>query len=190
MPKSNEHRKVRYTKRVIRESLFALLDAKELNRITVKELCELADINRGTFYSHYTDIYDLVDKLEGELLQRMMAVARFEEIGKNNQAEMLADILAHIKNNVEDYRVLVINPEFSRCLDEFLAETYKHHAMALAQKNPQISKNMIDYSFAYLSSGSTRAILKWIENDFEESPEEMAALINAFSNCGITHLSS
>jgi len=187
---SNEHRKVRYTKRVIRESLFELLDKKKLNQISVKELCELADINRGTFYSHFTDIYDLVEKLEGELLQRMISVAKFEKIGKNNQLEMFVDILSHIKSNVEDYRTLVINPDFSRCLDEFLAVTHKHHAKALAEKNPHISRNMIDYSFAYLSSGSTRAILKWIENDFEESPEEMAALIDAFSNCGISYLSS
>ena len=64
MKAGKENRKVKYTKMVIRESLFKLLKTKQLNQITVKELCRLADINRGTFYSHYTDLFDLVEKLE------------------------------------------------------------------------------------------------------------------------------
>jgi hypothetical protein len=52
-------------------------------------------------------------------------------------------------------------------------------------KNPPISQNIIDYTFALLSSCSTKVILKWIENDFKETPEEMARLINAFINYGI-----
>ena len=54
---------------VIRESLFTLLRERPLKAITVKGLCELADINRGTFYSHYADLYDLVEQLEEEEAQ-------------------------------------------------------------------------------------------------------------------------
>jgi AcrR family transcriptional regulator len=185
MKAATEHRKVKYTKMVIRESFFELLETKSLTQITVKELCELADINRGTFYTHYTDIYDLVDKLEGELIEKMTSVIQFESIGKQDQLQMFTDVFTHVKTNIGDYKILLLNPESSRCLDAILAEAYKHHTSALMSINPPVSQNMIDYTFALLSSGSTKVILKWIENDLEESPEEMAKLINAFTNFGI-----
>jgi AcrR family transcriptional regulator len=160
-----------------------------LNQITVKELCELADINRGTFYSHYTDIYDLVEKLEDELIEKMANVIRFESIGKKDQLQMFTEVFTSIKTNIDDYKILLLNPDSSRCLDEILAKVHQYHTCALLSKNQPISQNMIDYTFALLSSGSSNVILKWIDNDFEESPKDMAKLINAFTNCGIVSLS-
>ena len=185
---ANEHRKVKYTKMVIRESLFELLETMPLKQITVKSLCELADINRGTFYSHYADIYDLVEQLEEELIEKMTSAIQFESIGKQDQLQMFTDLFSHIKSNIGDYRIILLNPESSRCMDKILVETYKYHASALMSKDPQLSQNLIDYSFAFLSSGGNKVILKWIENDFEESSEEMARLIYAFTNAGIASL--
>jgi AcrR family transcriptional regulator len=188
MQAEKENRKVKYTKMVIRESLFELLKTKQLNQITVKELCKLADINRGTFYSHYTDLFDLVQKLEEALIKDMKAVIKFENIGQDNQLEMFVEIFSHIRNNVEDYQILLLNPNSSRILDELIAEAYEHHLLALEDIKVPISKNMVDYSFALVSSGSARVIMKWIENDFAEPPEEMARLINHFTNTGFSSL--
>ena len=60
--------RVRYTKRVIKESFLLLLRKKPLNKITVKEVCESAELNRATFYSHYRDCFDLMEKIESEIL--------------------------------------------------------------------------------------------------------------------------
>lgn len=188
MKAGKENRKVKYTKMVIRESLFKLLKTKQLNQITVKELCRLADINRGTFYSHYTDLFDLVEKLEEELIRNMRALIKFENIGQENQLEMFVDIFSHIKNNAEDYQIILLNPNSSRILDEITAEAYEHHLLALKDIQVPISKNMVDYSFALVSSGSARVIMKWIQNDYAESPQEMARLINYFTNTGFSSL--
>ena len=190
MKAGKENRKVKYTKMVIRESLFKLLKTKQLNQITVKELCKLADINRGTFYSHYTDLFDLVQKLEEALIEDMKAVIKFENIGQDNQLEMFVDIFSHIKNNIEEYQILLLNPNSSRILDEIIAEAYEHHLLALEDIKVPISKNMVDYSFALVSSGSARVIMKWIKNDFAEPPQEMARLINHFTNTGFSSLSA
>ena len=188
MQAGKENRKVKYTKMVIRESLFELLETKRLNQITVKELCYLADINRSTFYSHYTDLFDLVQKLEEALIKDLKAVIKFENIGQDNQLEMFVDIFSHIKNHVEDYQIMLLNPNSSRILDEIIAEAYEHHLLALKDIQVPISKNMVDYSIALVSSGSARVIMKWIENDFAESPQEMARLINHFTNTGFASL--
>lgn len=60
---------MRYTKMVIRNSLLELLRIKPIAKITVTEICERADINRATFYAHYSDPSDLLHSLEAEVIE-------------------------------------------------------------------------------------------------------------------------
>ena len=73
MKERTENRKVQYTKKVIKDSLRELLEKKQLSKISVKEICELADINRRSFYYHYEDIYDLVHKIEEEAAKKIIS---------------------------------------------------------------------------------------------------------------------
>lgn len=61
--------RVRYTKRVLKDSLLKLLTEKPINKITVTEVCELAELNRATFYSHYSDCFALLESIEDELVE-------------------------------------------------------------------------------------------------------------------------
>ena len=63
--------RVRYTRRVLKESFLTLLRDKPVNRITVKEVCELAELNRATFYAHYSDCFALLESIEQELLDAL-----------------------------------------------------------------------------------------------------------------------
>ena len=67
MAKSDQ--RTRLTKMLIRKAFTELLREKPVQNITVKELCQTAGINRGTFYSHYTDIYDLLQQIEDEITE-------------------------------------------------------------------------------------------------------------------------
>ncbi len=75
--KNPEHR-VRTTKKHLREALMSFLAEKPLSSITVKELCERAGINRGTFYTHYTDVYDLLGQIEAEMKAEYFAALKPE----------------------------------------------------------------------------------------------------------------
>ena len=55
--------RVRYTKKVLRESLLYFLQFKSITEISVKEVCERAEINRATFYKHYKDCCDLLEQI-------------------------------------------------------------------------------------------------------------------------------
>ena len=61
--------RTRYTRKVIQDAFLEILKEKPVSRITVKEVCDKAEINRGTFYRHYQDCYDLLDKIEEEGLK-------------------------------------------------------------------------------------------------------------------------
>ncbi len=67
-PNNSDHR-TRITKMLIRKAFMDLLSKKPIQSISIKELCETASINRGTFYKHYTDLYDLLHQIEEEMLE-------------------------------------------------------------------------------------------------------------------------
>ena len=73
--------RVRYTQHALKQALLTLLKEKSVNKITVKEVCELAELNRATFYSHYSDCLALQEAIENALIE-----AIYDMIGKNEEA--------------------------------------------------------------------------------------------------------
>ena len=94
LPKTNEDRRIRKTKQLLRQSFASLLAEKPLEDITVKELTERADINRGTFYCHYKDIYDLKDQIERELFDEFVAV--IDGYGVDNLRRELQPVMVDV----------------------------------------------------------------------------------------------
>lgn len=64
--------RIEKTKHSIYNAFIELRSNKPLERITVKELCELAQINKSTFYSHYVDIYDLSEQIENDIISTVI----------------------------------------------------------------------------------------------------------------------
>ncbi|MFA6846158.1 MAG: TetR family transcriptional regulator, partial [Sphaerochaetaceae bacterium] len=64
-------RRARYTRMVLKQSLLSLMKERPITKISVKELCEKADVNRTTFYAHYTAINELLQQIESELMERI-----------------------------------------------------------------------------------------------------------------------
>lgn len=73
-------RRVRRTENAIRSAFLKLIFEKDINKITVKELCECADINKSTFYLHYRDIYDLAEQYKQELATKICDIVLDYEI--------------------------------------------------------------------------------------------------------------
>jgi len=104
-----ENRKIRYTKMVIRDSLMELMKTKSILSVSIKDICELADISRSTFYAHYKDQYDLLRQIEEE------TVAYFEGMldkykdkhSKKETAQMIEEMLTYMANNGNSIQVLL-----------------------------------------------------------------------------------
>ncbi|MCI9068520.1 MAG: TetR/AcrR family transcriptional regulator, partial [Lachnospiraceae bacterium] len=69
-----EDRRIRYTKKVIKETFLKLLEKNSFAKITVTELCRMAEINRGTFYLHYYDMEDVLDDILEDMLSDTSSV--------------------------------------------------------------------------------------------------------------------
>lgn len=63
--------RIRYTHMIIEKSFLELLKTKPVYKVTVTELCQMAQINRATFYKHYLDVADLLEKIEEDLFDQI-----------------------------------------------------------------------------------------------------------------------
>lgn len=182
MPKTNEDRRIRKTKQLLRQSFASLLAEKPLEDITVKELTERADINRGTFYCHYKDIYDLKDQIERELFDEFVAV--IDGYGVDNLRRELQPVM------VDVFRFLQRNREFSMVLS-----AYKTDNLFFAWVRSEIFRRGLsewqriygfqaslqwDYYLDFVVAGCVTMLQSWIKREMRETPEEMGTLAARF----------
>ena len=96
-------RRVRKTKKILRECLTQLLKSKKIQDITVRELTEMADLNRGTFYLHYKDVFDLLEQMEDELLISFSQL--LNQLDATNRGvpprQVLAEIFSMARENAD-----------------------------------------------------------------------------------------
>lgn len=90
------NRRTLYTKKVIKESLIELLKTREIHQVTVTDICKKADINRGTFYTHYKDAFDLFQSMEDELFHQILKYIKEIPIEEYNSL-LLLKVLELIK---------------------------------------------------------------------------------------------
>ena len=173
-----QNRKTRYTQMVLKDSLIELMKEKPLPQITIKELCEKADINRSTFYTHYEDQYQLLKSIEDETLSWVEEIiAGFS--GKTEKADFIMNIekvFEYLIGNKNHIQVLMSEQgdiDFQRNL---LIEIYKQCGRWLTNDlNTDVAKS--DLYFVFLVNGSVGLIQHWLKTGMKESALEMSELV-------------
>jgi len=179
-----ETRKVRYTRMIIRDSLIELMQTKPIVSITVKEICELADISRSTFYFHYKDQYDLLKQIEEETLsffaefqKKSMNSHSIKEVAKN-----LEEIMVHFSNEANSMLALISENgdiKFQRKLFQLLTkhntlpkyfsekapddEAREYYSIFLLYGINGVFQHWVKSKKPFPISKLTKMILKWIE---------------------------
>ena len=166
-------RRVKYTKMIIQESIIQLLGEKPINKITVKEICELADINRSTFYKYYTDPHDWLEQAEKECFKISKEV--LDEIYISDIEVVLTKFVEAIKANYELFRVIFINrePYFKELFTLYFEKTeslMKNTGIQASDNN----KKWDQYFYIY---GCTGIIGCWIQDGMKQSPKVVASYI-------------
>lgn len=179
-------RRVRRTRTLLTQGLIQLMEEKDIRDISVRELSDLVDINRGTFYLHYKDIYDLLNQLEDEMF------LEFNEIMSKNMPNdfqvsalqsILEDIFLFLEKHREMARVM-IGPHGDLAFVNRLKNLVKEHMDIIAKL--QHSTREYAYTEAFIISGCIGVIEIWLNHPTPQSPKEMAAYCSDFLIKGLT----
>lgn len=174
---TKDHR-VRVTQTLIRRAFTELLTKKPIQSISIKELCERAGINRGTFYAHYQDIYDLREKIEDEMyrdIQRNLSPLLGAE-AHASQMEITAGIFQWMKEN-SDMCAVVLGEYGDK---EFLWKVLNLGQMVCKESYLRLfektSPERIEWFYAYASSGCIGLLRKWLSENMETPAMEIAGM--------------
>lgn len=165
--------RVRYTKLVIKENLLKLLAEKPIQKITVKEICELAQINRATFYTHYHDPLDLLEQIENELFDDLSSAfsAKYDDIDHLTQAA-----LAVIERNIDLCRIL-FSENGDRLFLRRMMEIAREKTIAdWRQQYPRATPRQLELLYTFIVNGSVALIEQWVRTGMQETPLELGEI--------------
>ena len=178
MKSRKEDRRIKYTKMVLKESFLTLLEKKDISQITVKEICEDADINRATFYSHYTDVYDLFKKIQDEFLDNVnVYLSQLHKKGKDiNDVNLAEKIFDYIKENAKLCKLLLSERGDISFQKKIMTIVYDKIISELTDNN-KISKEDAEYVYSFTITGCVGIVQKWLDDNMKKSSRFMAEMV-------------
>lgn len=167
MNRPNNKRK-KESRRRLEKAFLELMQTRELHDISVTEICEMAHVNRTTFYANYADIYDMAHKVL-ETLAAEVDDLYIELVSQGYSRSDVSRILRHIYENQLYYKTC-----FKLGIGDFPIKQYD----AKAAEYYFQSKN-ITYHLEFFRGGFNRLVTLWLEGGCKETPEEIEEIIKA-----------
>ncbi len=170
--------RVRRTKKLIRQGLVELAKTKSVNKITVKELTDRVEINRGTFYLHYKDVYDLVDSIESELYNNFNVVissVTSKQVLKQ-PVEVCELFCNHFHEHIDVYSMLLGEHGDSQFAYK-IGELFNVKVLEIFKNIfPEMDKTKYDFAFTYGKFGLVGLISCWFTEHPDWSPHQVAEM--------------
>jgi len=188
-----DRRQIR-TKQLIRDALLDLIPQKGLTKITVKDLTERADINRGTFYLHYKDVADLTDQLKEDifadipLLTSKIDPTDIKVAAKNNEPyEPIQRLLEFLLSHSDFLRVMLLpqgDPQLTVQLKSSMKENMlKKFDQYLGPESPSPAVPA-DYFMAYITSANIGLLTHWMMSGNDLPVEDIALMMTKIMSQG------
>ena len=164
--------RTRYTKMMIRESFIQLLKEQPVSKITVTKICEIAEINRATFYKYYQDAFDLLQKLEQELLEEILnSLSQFEQLSIR---ESFIQLLEHLKKRGEWFQIIGSSHGDPQFASRILSVCYENASFLIQKFFPHLTGTQKKWLYYFLAHGYGGLLGCWLDNGLQEPTEEIA----------------
>ena len=177
--------RVRRTRLMLQEALMALTVEKGFAAITVRDITERAMVNRSTFYRHYLDKYDLLETYTDELYATIYANEDPMHEDIPGQAPVgLIRFLEHIYSYRDFYRVMLGANGDARFIQHFRQNIENRMRYLLEMSGSEIDQSgpPLGMRLTYISCADIGAILWWLENEPERTPEQFALILGEMSS--------
>ncbi|SFV41449.1 TetR/AcrR family transcriptional regulator [Ligilactobacillus acidipiscis] len=176
--------KITNTEQKIMSAFWQLYQEKKISQITVREVIELADCNRSTFYAYFADMYDLLDKFEEQLLPDLTQPAVKKIIAKDDISLSVQHCMALYQKYKDYYQVLLGangDPAFRGKLTDILDQMIKAH---LGQRKGQTNFE-VDFLVETTASILLTALIFYFKRSDRPKAAEIIALLTNVLNQGV-----
>lgn len=179
--------RIRYTKHVIKEQMAVLLGEMDISKITVKELCRRAEINRATFYKYYDNPYDLMDKMMQELLDELEEKIVTAE--PKSFQDVFYVVLADIQENFTYYQLLFSADGDEKFRKKLFSICYGDNIRTIRLLFPDMPQAEQEWLYYFVANGCNGILMDWIKNGRRESIEQLVQFAGDLILTINTHLS-
>lgn len=178
MSEIKESRRVKMTKMLLKESLIELMKEKSIHNISIKDVCDGADINRSTFYRHYNTQYELYDDIIHDITDDLIAI--YEKVkgeGFKTNA-FLTELLEYVETKREIFLIILsdkgnisVGEAYTKLTERFIdTENFPETAL---------------YVVNFISAGMTSFLWTWLNQENRRPASEVAALMSSIIRHGL-----
>ena len=191
MIKKPEDRRARRSRRLLKQSLLALMEQKSFSEISVRDIADHADMNRGTFYLHYANTAGLLCSIEDDLFAQAQELidARIAEIRQSREIRPVFDaILDLVVEQRETCSVLIRNDEFSSFMQRIQEFIRKNGAPLLRLWYETVDEIRMDYAVGFLTWGLTGLLEAWFSHDMQMPREQLLSAAERLTDASFSTL--
>lgn len=177
--------KNRKTKQLIQKSFMRILEMKPFESITIGDITKAAQINRGTFYLHFTDKFDLLDQIEQQLFEdlgnhidQLQSGYSSTHTFEKEQEHLAATLFSFIEMHSPILKIFLSNhgrAGFHLRFRDAFSEKVRYNL----EKNESINTHLkvpMEYFLSFITSAFLGLIEQWVQNGLDKTPQEMTAL--------------
>ena len=170
-----DNRRVRMTKKLIKDAYLELLETNPSEKISVTDICRIADVNRSTFYMYYEDPIVLRQDIENDLMDQIPVLSELpSEITSDEQfVDILESFFTYIKDNDRMFRILILQSDkraFNRRLIDAILRKYHVEAHS---SNPMLAR----YEYVFIVSGVIGLLGAWMEGNYPVSARIISEMV-------------
>ena len=177
----NDRRKQK-TLQALSYAFLAISETKDYRKINVKELCERANINRGTFYDHFLDMEDYLERFEMELADGIIGI--FSQYQYDTDGRHLSVFINYILENSSKLFILFDHRSSGKGLEKVFT-VIKEKTIPVWQKESSLSKDQAELIFAYMMKGTFSLIQEWYQTGYSTDKEWLKECLENIVKYGV-----
>ena len=162
-----EDRRVRRTKKLLKQGLSELMREKDFKDISIKDITDRMDLNRGTFYLHYTDIYDLLEKIEMDELNDFQSMIDdyIPKASPKSLMPILEPLADYIVDNNDICKILFENQASQDFTLKFKKLIIHNGNTIIKERLKEIDPELVEYYFDFITYGIIGMLKKWLSSE-------------------------
>lgn len=169
-------RRSKYSIQSIQNALLEILEKKSLEKITITEVCQKADVNRGTFYKYYQDIYELYDTMEDQFVENLQDLFT----ANDEQDDFFLKVTMLLHQNQSFVKPHPNGVRSSRFLNKLLQLVEPEIAHQVLLHRPDLEPDAAHFLGEYIIGGCARMYEVWINEGMTLPVERVQQYISTF----------